>query len=740
MQVRRDTTNNWATSDPILSQGELGLDTTLNKMKIGDGVSHWSTLSFFIGDTGPQGDIGPQGMPGAAALNEVATSSFLGGVKLGEGFVTNSNSQVTTSKLYNTNATNANQHYRLELDTNGVLHLADGSIINGSTLKGIAGTGDMNFTGMTIGPDSSHSEETWMWVDSTGATIATEFSTAAHQWKFDNSGDLNLPVSGGIVFDRAHTSIRVGMGFHIASGEGISLEAIDETDPNNLITKGWYFSPSGGITFPTLSVDIHNGGVQSAQVLKFDDATKQVIITGPTPAAGNSAERIIIQGQRATGNGEGGDVYLWGGDSAINGGDIKIYAGDADSDVIGAVGGYVNIDAGNGFSSGGNLTLSAGLARDGYGGNVSITAGYAYTGTPGNIQLNTYSQADSAILAWTFTNDGKLTLPDGGVIAESGGLTGAIKLTPAGGANAYQALVIYPTAALDGDHIHLTAGGGSTELYLGNDTHYVKLVNGGDVAVRASTADLSSTAAWTFDTVGNIDAQQALGIKVPDGVPSSVTAITSTTASWELNPLSNLATTGGSGSGLTVTVTETDGYVNAIAIATAGTGYTAGDVITVTSGTSNATFTIAIAGRNTWRFGTDGRTTFPIGSVPAHSYGAVGDKEGMIVFSDNYIYYCKQDFVGNSVNVTTLASSGLYVYVSSTDYAGDLVADFTANSTGWTYAAVSIISVAVDNTFGPGYALEAATSFGAINGNDYALVSPVTPDIWKRVSWSGDTW
>ena len=366
------------------------------------------------------------------------------------------------------------------------------------------------------------------------------------------------------------------------------------------------------------------------------------------------------------------------------------------------------------------------------------------------ISVSNTGNYDLLALKWTYVgndtyssagfSDGKLTLPDGGVIAESGGLTGAIKLTPAGGANAYQALVIYPTAALDGDHIHLTAGGGSTELYLGNDTHYVKLVNGGDVAVRASTADLSSTAAWTFDTVGNIDAQQALGIKVPDGVPSSVTAITSTTASWELNPLSNLATTGGSGSGLTVTVTETDGYVNAIAIATAGTGYTAGDVITVTSGTSNATFTIAIAGRNTWRFGTDGRTTFPIGSVPAHSYGAVGDKEGMIVFSDNYIYYCKQDFVGNSVNVTTLASSGLYVYVSSTDYAGDLVADFTANSTGWTYAAVSIISVAVDNTFGPGYALEAATSFGAINGNDYALVSPVTPDIWKRVSWSGDTW
>ena len=835
IQIRRDTTAHWGVSDPILSQGELGLDTTLNKMKIGDGVSHWSELSFFIGNTGATGATGATGPQGPAGVTQLS------------------------------NLTN--------------------------------------------------------------------------------------------------------------SSVSLSLNA------------------TGSLTFPTLSVDIHNGGVQSAQVLKFDDATKQVIITGPTPAAGNSAERIIIQGQRATGNGEGGDVYLWGGDSDINGGDIKIYAGDADGASNGATGGYVNIDAGNGFTNGGNLTLSAGNANSSqagsYGGNINITAGHAFNGTPGNIQLNTYAP-DSANLAWTFTNDGvltlpnsgeifdyaggvgtlgilisrtfhtpddansanfgtdtitlllsdaeaaeigdyllagigvkvwfnqgdsypitsrvqvstgiwtitatgmgnrfatfaaintlifiytgatpntytnfpqyelagagaavvvfkggkswyfdktgdlnlppsgtirdsmtgdsllnptklinsahelvlnvngagpwisfpesggqqiqiqgtdingiglgdlalasytrgvvisanasatdsprrdwtfgtdsKLTLPEGGVIAESGGLTGAIKLTPAGGANAYQALVIYPTAALDGDHIHLTAGGGSTELYLGNDTHYVKLVNGGDVAVQASTADLSSTAAWTFDTVGNIDAQQALGIKVPDGVPSSVTAITMTTGSWETNPLSSLTTTGGSGTGLTVNVAETGGYATTIEIATAGTGYNNGDYITVTSGTSNATFNIAVAGRNTWLFGLDGRTTFPNGTVPAHSYGAAGDKEGMVVFSDNYIYYCKQDYAVNSVNVTTLASSGLYVYVSSTDYAGDLVADFTANSTGWTYAAVSIISVAVDDTFGPGYILEAATSFGAINGNDYALVSPVTPNIWKRVSWSVDTW
>ena len=52
-----------------------------------------------------------------------------------------------------------------------------------------------------------------------------------------------------------------------------------------------------------------------------------------------------------------------------------------------------------------------------------------------------------------------------------------------------------------------------------------------------------------------------------------------------------------------------------------------------------------------WTFSEDGRTTFPNGTVPAHSYGAAGDKEGMVVFSDPYIYYCKQDYVDNTTDI-----------------------------------------------------------------------------------------
>jgi hypothetical protein len=45
-RLRRDTTVNWATFNPVLKSGEIGLDTTLNKFKIGNGTSTWSLLTY----------------------------------------------------------------------------------------------------------------------------------------------------------------------------------------------------------------------------------------------------------------------------------------------------------------------------------------------------------------------------------------------------------------------------------------------------------------------------------------------------------------------------------------------------------------------------------------------------------------------------------------------------------------------------------------------------------------------
>ena len=132
--------------------------------------------------------------------------------------------------------------------------------------------------------------------------------------------------------------------------------------------------------------------------------------------------------------------------------------------------------------------------------------------------------------SWNFGTDGELTLPLGGVIADGSSGSGdghAIILKPQGG-SATQALKIYPTGGGDGDHVHLTAGqiGGTTELYLGDDFQYVKLVNDGNVQVRASTWGASPvSAAWTFGTNGDLilptggDIKNSSGASVLGGSP-----------------------------------------------------------------------------------------------------------------------------------------------------------------------------------------------------------------------------
>jgi len=45
-KLRRDTTTNWNTYNPVLQAGEIGIDTVLNKFKIGNGSSVWSALAY----------------------------------------------------------------------------------------------------------------------------------------------------------------------------------------------------------------------------------------------------------------------------------------------------------------------------------------------------------------------------------------------------------------------------------------------------------------------------------------------------------------------------------------------------------------------------------------------------------------------------------------------------------------------------------------------------------------------
>ena len=47
IKVRRDTSSDWASADPVLAQGEPGYELNKYKLKIGDGSTAWSVLNYF---------------------------------------------------------------------------------------------------------------------------------------------------------------------------------------------------------------------------------------------------------------------------------------------------------------------------------------------------------------------------------------------------------------------------------------------------------------------------------------------------------------------------------------------------------------------------------------------------------------------------------------------------------------------------------------------------------------------
>lgn len=50
IQLRRDTSDNWQTENPVLMEGEIGVDLTSNNIKIGDGLKTWNELEYVSSD------------------------------------------------------------------------------------------------------------------------------------------------------------------------------------------------------------------------------------------------------------------------------------------------------------------------------------------------------------------------------------------------------------------------------------------------------------------------------------------------------------------------------------------------------------------------------------------------------------------------------------------------------------------------------------------------------------------
>lgn len=64
VQFKRMTAEEWARSDVILLEGEIGFETDTGFAKFGDGKNQFKDLKYLTGPQGKTGETGPQGPPG----------------------------------------------------------------------------------------------------------------------------------------------------------------------------------------------------------------------------------------------------------------------------------------------------------------------------------------------------------------------------------------------------------------------------------------------------------------------------------------------------------------------------------------------------------------------------------------------------------------------------------------------------------------------------------------------------
>jgi hypothetical protein len=145
--------------------------------------------------------------------------------------------------------------------------------------------------------------------DGAGITV----SKGVNSWNFGTDGALTLPSGEPILFGNGNSRIQAGMGFHINSEEGISLEAVDATDPLNPITHYWQFGTNGTLSYPNTALQRDTVGVQclgnASTVVYTGSASNQTTIKLLIQVEGNvgaavdwdtqSCEMIIAKSWRA---------------------------------------------------------------------------------------------------------------------------------------------------------------------------------------------------------------------------------------------------------------------------------------------------------------------------------------------------------------------------------------------------------------------------------------------------------
>ena len=323
IQLRRDTADNWDRVNPILEDGEPGLDITHNQIKYGDGATRWRDLNFSGGLPQADGVVTFPGdfligtlhvdQPGSEKESVVWAkddTEYLGlwwggdqiypesinygpvaGIMIGDAegatddFTENASPVGTNITIGINDSVGFTNEWRFDRD--GTTTFPTGGRI--SATKG--GT-------MLDGGNGGSASLTTFYANTNYAACVTGFSNGtleittykdggvdpSRTWTFDNDGDLTLPAGGEI---------------HSNAGTGnVTLQASDGSNPRNFV-----FDTDGSISLPHLATGSQGVGA-------FNAVNNLIALTsGDTVNFANFSGMILVN----THFGGGVTLYLCGG-------------------------------------------------------------------------------------------------------------------------------------------------------------------------------------------------------------------------------------------------------------------------------------------------------------------------------------------------------------------------------------------------------------------------------------------
>jgi len=699
IQLRRDTAANWTRVNPVLEDGEPGLEIDTNRVKYGDGNTTWANLSYSGGgsasfdySTVQEGSSGPNNI-----------TSITGG------------------------------------DETGVSLTSE----NWAQLMWVPNTANVTIADIGDGPATY----SWAFVDDEGFHVEASVDEVKREWRFTTDGNLELPLGGKIGEVPSPTFVgnavvitpadgtddnqqlmiyptqNEGNHLHMTSGNlavtdiflGDDYQYIrTRTDQGMTIGTGggemwsgnaWTFGANGILSTPG---NVQIGSLDSYGNISFVDtisANSYVYANGVSILSGlgggatdrltNGASEVVLQANGVTTFGNtatisnNGEFRIW----ADN--DITVYRNGQDGYAVksSSIENYTDntqrtVVNSNGLEiKTGNLIIPNNKAVV-YANGVSILDGV--TGTYGNTNVAAY-------LAGSVTT-GNLTV--GNLIV-----------------NGNSSIINTESYVISDNIIQMANANPADTLDLGFIAHrtvdstleHTGLVRDADAGIWRLFSNVTAQPGSTVDfTNANYDVLQVGGLNT---VTITATGPLNFTASPPAFSTPGIQWNSGF---------QTDIYGNTQVAAylvanPQGNTYSNTNVASyLSSSTLKTVANLAVSG-----------------SAPSSVTGSAGDTAGMIRVDSNYVYYCTSTFSPNSYTVGWGGAVNNTLFLTQGDYPTPQV--------GWTVSQGGndfTIDTISDTGYGSWQITWVGTPYGSPTGGTATLTNPSPASIWKTVPLS----